>query len=1768
MQNSLASGAYEVLRSRLRQSAIDLRTRFEKLHRTRAEVFGNIETKLLSTVHVVTKHNCIPQDLFVHGDKVLLGANVQFGFKSEIVPEDVLSIHQFDGEHMHSASLDILASPEFRRDFAELYKYYKNATFQRFFSTHTHFYMVFQVGRNVSNIKAFKWGMDASGFRYIDNRSEGEIKLPAQHAFTWQRATRENHRHGKHPHISIQDKLFVECIQGDLTVKVEDNTEDGLGIYREPVENVDQTLDDAETFYAVVNQLILLRIRPYLEKEYRHLLFNNKLSSVTRLDAIGSACVFLPDDHGIIFSNGYALQTGQTRLFDHGLTGLSFDQLIKAPNGEDFLFLFYQSSTGSFLQLQYNLIRQDVETPRVCNGQGFCEDGRMLTLRASNSPQKHHNLQLWQTPFASPNFTPKVDTTSFLFKIGNQELVRGMAACTELLTLIDRDEAYADLYADLEKMATNVLDGFFWLDREEVCRLAEPVQAIREAARAAVDEFDKVTRVRQETERAIAEFEQQSRELVATIDRSRLEKIGDFVNQLASIRKMRGRAVGLRELRYADDERIASIESILIQTGERLGGHCVQFLLSSSSLNPYREQIAEIEKQIPTVKGSAQGKNLDAGLVAIGEALELLMEMVSQLRIDDLAQRTQIVDSIADCLSGLNRSRTQLRTRLRETVERELEADFASQSKLLDNATSSALETADTPEKVDSALGRLLLQIEEIEARYADSHSLLVRLAEIRQGVCDAFENKRQQLIATRTKRADGLVAAAERILSGISSRSIRILDPQELQSYFASDLMVEKVRGIAQQLLELGDTVRRDDILSKLRTIADDAVRQQHDKRELLSGNGKLIKLGTHTFSVNDQPVELTTVARNGQLWIHITGTDFFEQLSGPELEASRDLWDQQLPSESNDVYRGEYLAYSIIQIFDRDPDEKAKWLSFTDEERIEWVRAQMQPRYQEGYSRGVHDRDVVAIVNAILDLTAPLGLLRYSPKIRAKSWFVWEYLISPAVKDQILSLIRTETMMEGSLDCRIDTQSSLTSTNASKSSPAIHVPALLELELRVQDQRQCNIWGDESGIEEGCLYLWKQLRELLIKSGFSDETLHLPQFSFQSIQLWEAFQKELPIESHHALMASISRSIEAPLQAWRIASIAVDKFLEHDGAPSGEKNDPARDYREELVLLLILNARHSDALQTLVVQPSNITIEVNGLVGDHARIQNGVLVIHIHEFHERLSNFHTQVAPRWFNLHKEKQIQIQIASTRLKVHDLKAKVLTSFVRNQLIDEVYLPRIGDNLAKQIGTADENKRTDRMGLLLLISPPGYGKTTLMEYVASRLGLVLVKVNGPALGHEVTSLDPSAAPNAAARDEVLRINLALEMRDNTLLYIDDIQHCNVELLQKFIPLCDATRRIEGVWEGKSKTYDFRGRKFAVVMAGNPYTESGQRFQIPDMLANRADVYNLGEIIGGNADAFEQSYLENCLTSNPSLLPLARASIKDQRKLIVAAESENLEPLELESNLSSDSIREMHQVLRKLLRVRDIVLKVNREYIKSAAQSDDYRTEPPFKLQGSYRNMNRIAEKVVSVMNESELMQTIVSSFEQDAQTLSKDGESNLLKFKELLGSLTSQEKERWQEIKRTFVEKNRLKGLSDQDSSAQFLVSLLGLKDGLDSIHKSLDSIGRAHLESLESSRLREPVADKESRTSFEQKRGDDSVVESKIIVQHAVPRVIADLIRGQYQLLFDGLKPVIESLTQQSASNERLRSSMKEVLELYDKLMNAAEKTRKESDLS
>ena len=438
---------------------------------------------------------------------------------------------------------------------------------------------------------------------------------------------------------------------------------------------------------------------------------------------------------------------------------------------------------------------------------------------------------------------------------------------------------------------------------------------------------------------------------------------------------------------------------------------------------------------------------------------------------------------------------------------------------------------------------------------------------------------------------------------------------------------------------------------------------------------------------------------------------------------------------------------------------------------------------------------------------------------------------------------------------------------------------------------------------------------------------------------------------------------------------------------------------------------------------------------------------MVSLDDFHARLTQHLRHFVPAFHAYQALRQGIIGRERETLRLSEFKARPLSSFVRNKLINDVYLGVIGDNLAKQMGTVGENKRSDLMGLLMMISPPGYGKTTLMEYVAHRLGLVFMKINGPALGHEVRSLDPAQAPDATSRQELEKLNLALEMGNNTMLYVDDIQHTHPEFLQKFISLCDGTRRIEGVWRGRTRTYDMRGKKFCVVMAGNPYTESGEVFKIPDMLANRADIYNLGDVLGGMEAAFTLSYIENSLTSNPVLAPLATRDMADLYVLVERAMGKEVSTNGLSHAYSSAEINEITATLQRMLRVRDVVYRVNQQYIASAAQDDRYRTEPPFRLQGSYRNMNKLAEKISPVMNEDELQQLISDHYLGEAQLLTTGAEENLLKLAELRGVLDDTQAQRWAQIKRDFL-RNKAMGADDSDVGGRVVAQLADIASAL------------------------------------------------------------------------------------------------------------------------
>lgn len=1753
----LAGGTYEILRNRLNDSAEGLRTRLKQLNADRSEVFGNIETKLIATQRITTEHNCIARDIVSIGDHFVFGYNVQFGLKTEIHLPDVFSVYQMVDHEFQRESLDLISDPRFVHDFEELYRFYKGTTFLRFFVAGPILHMVFQVGRTASDIKSFKWRVAAGNVEYIDNRSDHEVKRPEQHAFAWQRATRDMHRYGDHPHISIEDKVFVETVGGDLTIKVENNTASGEGIYAEAVDNPDQKLDDAETYYAIVGNLVLLKIKPYQENAFRYIVFSGKVNQAVRLDEIQHACVMLPGDQGLIFPGGYYLQSGEFKRFDHGLADMRFERTITSPNGEDYLYLFSNLEQGTYVQLRYNQIRQKVDTPLVCHGQTFFEAGEMVCFQGNQTPQKHHPIQIWQTPFVGQDFLPAHQTDSMLFKIGNKDLVRGMAECSEVLQLIEKDDSYDGLYQDLVKKSGDILDAYFWIDKAETHHLDQPLGEIRATATAAIEEFEKIVRVRRQSKRQTATVKSAIEQTLKEVERSRFESIHDFVDSLTRLRENRGHAITLRDLKFADLALADTLEEQLTEATMRLSRRCVDFLLAPGSLAPYHAAIMAAEAKIADVGSVANAKELESEIDTAASELELLTETVSNLQIDDATQRTEIIDAIGDVFAMVNRVRSALKNRRRDLVGIEGRAEFASQMKLLQQSTAGYLDVCDTPARCDEYMTKVMVSLEELEGRFAEFDEFIETLTERREEIYTAFESRKVSLLEKRNQRAESLAAAADRILKGIASRVAVMQTSDAIAAYFAGDLMVAKTRSLIEELDELGDAVRVGDLQGRLKVIREDATRGLKDRQDLFEDDGDVLRLGGRKFAVNTQPLDLTTVYRGGELCLHLTGTQFFEPMSDPRLEAARQLWDQSLISENRDVYRAEYLAMDLFQSLQQDSHRHGVDPA--------WVSQQMNGRFDEGYAKGVHDVDATAILTALLKIDEQLGLLRYEPTLRACSQFWWHLLLDERRRGETNDWIAGFAKLARAFP---------------DAKPAVQFRERLSHLAHTDAATWQPIFGPDVTADRIADYLFHERLVAPSKTTASG----------RAAELLLEFQNALPASDRKKwLVTGLQNNADDPTRLFVLARNWVDAFLSQRKGSQDRDVDPANGYRDELAWLVLRDIVGQSHSKSMAMQPHKdagdvesihghlnvidvpVAVAVDSLAGSHERISKGTMTLHYHEFMHRLRAYRTSVVPRYRSLHEAKAELVKHARDSMRLEEFKPVVLSSFVRNQLLDEVYLPLIGDNLAKQMGVVGADKRTDRMGLLLLISPPGYGKTTLMEYVANRLGLVFMKINGPAIGHGVTSLDPAEAPNAAAREEVERLNLALEMGDNVMLYLDDIQHTHPELLQKFISLCDATRKIEGVRHGKTRTYDLRGRRVAVVMAGNPYTESGERFQVPDMLSNRADVYNLGEIIGDKADAFEMSYIENCLSSNTTLAPLSLAPPVDARRIAMAAKRDSIEGLDLESNFSLDQVRDMFEVMRKLLRVRDVVLRVNRAYIRSAAQADSYRTEPPFKLQGSYRNMNRIAERVAPVMNETELQTLIVGNYEQDAQTLTTDNEANVLKFKELMGILTPEETHRWDAIKYAFVESVRMAGMDNEDQVGQVLRQLASMRDGLESIRQVIakaiamtDHSGEERMDARVDTLRQSLLAIGESLSHQMQSTGNQiqdlaqqnaiAPVEQKVLVQHKVPRVMAELIKGQFHLMQEWMRPLLTESIDNGRDIDRLVKQLDQMLQTYQEV--------------
>ncbi len=205
-----------------------------------------------------------------------------------------------------------------------------------------------------------------------------------------------------------------------------------------------------------------------------------------------------------------------------------------------------------------------------------------------------------------------------------------------------------------------------------------------------------------------------------------------------------------------------------------------------------------------------------------------------------------------------------------------------------------------------------------------------------------------------------------------------------------------------------------------------------------------------------------------------------------------------------------------------------------------------------------------------------------------------------------------------------------------------------------------------------------------------------------------------------------------------------------------------------------------------------------------------------------------------------------------------------------------------------------------------------------------------------------------------------------------------------------------------------------------------------------------------MLSGRESLFSLSYIENCLTANPTLLPLSSREPKDVQLLVQRAEGGDVPTSSFAHGYSGVELEELTALMTRLFRARDLLLKVNLAYIASAAQQDAYRTEPPFKLQGSYRNMTKLAGKITPLMRDEELDALLRDHYRGEAQTLTTGAEENLLKLAQLLGTPTPDERQRHQAICEEFVRRKKLGG-DDTDGSTRIASTLLDVARAVDAL---------------------------------------------------------------------------------------------------------------------
>ncbi len=1030
-------------------------------------------------------------------------------------------------------------------------------------------------------------------------------------------------------------------------------------------------------------------------------------------------------------------------------------------------------------------------------------------------------------------------------------------------------------------------DAYHWLGDAELGDVGSPLEEVRGTAEQVLAEFETVRTLTGQAADALAGASERLTGLVRRLRGEVPRDAAGWVAGLTELRRAQGHLLTLKEMRYADTARIDEVAGEAEAELGAFGRRAVAFLGREDAFAGHHEVIGGLVAEAGELATVAQAAPLAARLDELTDGLRTVTEVIAGLDIGDATVRTSILERIAEVLGGVNRARATLVARRRELQDQEGRAEFAAEFALLGQAVTGALADAATPEACDTQLARLLVQVENLEARFTDFDDFLAELTGKRTEIHETFAARRQTLADERARRAEQLAASATRVLETVVRRAATLADADAVSTYFASDPLVTKIRRTVAQLRDLGDQVRAEELTGRLASAREEAARALRDRADLSTDGGRTLRLGRHRFTVNTEPLDLTLVPSGDGLAFALTGTDYRTPVRDPEFAATRRFWDRPLPSESPRVYRAEHLAARLL-------DEHGAPALAQEPDLAALVRRAAQESYDEGYERGVHDHDATAILAAVLRRYEGAGLLRHQPAARAEALEFWAHGTSPEERAAWTRRARSLARARDTFGPTPAVADFLTELAGHTGEPAA---AYLFDELTT---------GPEGFvISAAARTLLDKFRRAVGSSAYDDDVRAVA---------------DLPARR---------QLVEAWLTAYTTAS--------------GTEADPG-DLAEAVAAELCPDVpRHeSDA---------RLTETVGGLLGTHPRIAAGTLSLRIDELLGRTREFMTSEVPAHRAYQRRRTALVAAERARLRLDEYRPRVMSTFVRGRLVDEVYLPLVGDSLARQIGTTGEGRRTDTSGLLLLSSRRrGTARRPSWSTSPSGSGWCWSRSAGPRSG---TASSPSTRPRRRTRPPARR------WRRSTSRSRPATTCCSTSTTS-------STPRPNS-WRNSSRCAMRRGGWRACGRACRVHTTYGETVR---RLHDRQPLHRVGRPVPGPRHARQPGRrLEprrcphrqgggvraELRRERADLQPGPRPAGRPRpRRPGPADPARGRRPSARADRLSyacdPAELGRVVAVLGHLLTARDTVLAVNSAYMASAGATDAARTEPPFRLQG--------------------------------------------------------------------------------------------------------------------------------------------------------------------------------------------------------------------------